>query len=113
LEESVTHPSAGIQFAETLFPAFLINAHPSASDCNIAPTTIDVQKLKVAEAIRRTEKAVRDMLLQGGTVLRVITDGSVLNSTHLAIIGEMQKHRIYAEQDNNTSNMVIITLPQK
>ena len=57
----------------------------------LAPTTIDVQKLKVPEAIRRTEKAVRDMLLQGGTVLRVITDGSVKNSTHLAIIGEMQQ----------------------
>jgi len=56
-----------------------------------SPTTIDVRKLKVPEAIRRTEQAITDVLLQSGTVLRVVTDGGVKNSTHLAIIGAMQE----------------------
>ena len=52
---------------------------------------IDVHKLKVPEAIRRTEKAIRDLLLQGGTELRVITAGKIVKGTHLAIIGAMQE----------------------
>ena len=55
------------------------------------PATIDVQKLKVPEAIRQTEIALRDVLAKGGKELRVVTDGTVLNSTHLAIIGAMQE----------------------
>lgn len=37
------------------------------------PHTIDVHRLKVPEAIRETEKATRDVLVEGGTTLRVIT----------------------------------------
>jgi hypothetical protein len=55
------------------------------------PATIDVQKLKVPEAIRQTENAIRDVLADGGKELRVVTDGTVLNSTHLAIIRAMQE----------------------
>lgn len=54
-------------------------------------TTIDVHKLKVAEAIQRTEKAIRDVLLQGGAELRVITAGKIVKGTHLAIIKAMQE----------------------
>jgi hypothetical protein len=79
---------------------------------NSTPFTIDVQKLKVPEAIRRTENAIRDVLLQGGTLLRVVTDGTVLNATHLAIIKAMQDHKIHAEQDQTTSTVVVITLPK-
>jgi hypothetical protein len=73
-----------------LIPAHLLTFSAAYNEKS-TPTTIDVQKLKVSEAIRRTEEAIRDVLLKGDTVLRVVTDGTVLNATHLAIIGAMQK----------------------
>ncbi|KAF7975875.1 hypothetical protein HWV62_8273 [Athelia sp. TMB] len=75
------------------------------------PMVIDVHKLKVPEAIRRTEKAIRDLLLQGGTELRVITAGKIVKGTHLAIIGAMQEHRIHAAEDPFKPGVVVITLP--
>lgn len=53
--------------------------------------TIDVHKLKQEEAVRRTEKAIRDLLLNEGTELRVITAGKIVKGTHLKIIGAMQE----------------------
>lgn len=55
------------------------------------PAFIDVHDLKVPEAIRRTEKALRDVLLNNGKELRVKTAGTILTSTHLAIIKAMQE----------------------
>lgn len=55
------------------------------------PTTIDVRKLKAPEAIRRTEKAIRDVLLNDGTELKVTTDGGRVKGTHLKIIKAMQE----------------------
>ena len=42
---------------------------------NVAPepNTLDVHRLKVPEAVRRVEIAIRDTLVAGGTELRVIT----------------------------------------
>ncbi|KZP16569.1 hypothetical protein FIBSPDRAFT_1047489 [Athelia psychrophila] len=75
------------------------------------PMVIDVHKLKVPEAIRRTEKAIRDLLLLGGTELRVITAGKIVKGTHLAIIGAMQEHRIFSVEDPFKPGVVVITLP--
>jgi len=85
-----------------------------------SPTTIDVHQLKVREAIRRTEKAITEVLLQGGSKLRVVTAGKVIDvtagqvvkGTHLSIIEAMQEHKIHAEEDPNARGVVIITLPQ-
>jgi hypothetical protein len=85
-----------------------------------SPTCIDVHQLKVPEAIRRTEMAIRDVLLKGGSELRVITAGKVtsvtagkvVKGTHLAIIGAMQDHKIHAEEDPKAPGVVVITLPE-
>ncbi|KZP04115.1 hypothetical protein FIBSPDRAFT_968413 [Athelia psychrophila] len=68
---------------------------------------IDVHKLKVHEAICRTEKAIRDLLLLGGAELRVITAGK----THPGAIGAMQEHRIFSVEDLFKPGVVVITLP--
>lgn len=105
--------------------------NPEFNNKESPPTTIDVQHLKVPEAIRRAEEAVRAVLAKGGTLLRVVTDGTVKNSTHLAIIGAMQewvtrpfrmlgvhadmllhRHRIFAQQDDSDPKVVVITLPK-
>lgn len=47
----------------------LYTAHNLAGE----PQTIDVHRLKVPEAVRETEKAIRDLLVEGGDTLRVVT----------------------------------------
>jgi hypothetical protein len=84
------------------------------------PTTIDVHQLTGEEAVRRTEKAIRDMLLQGGSKLRVVTAGKVIDTTstgeivpgvYSSIIKAMQEQKIHAEQDQEAPGIVNITLP--
>lgn len=86
-------------FFTTLFPRSFIHIPSAVYNKDPSPTSIDVHQLKVPEAIRRTEMAIRDVLLKGGSELRVITAGKVtsvnagqvIKGTHLAIIGAMQE----------------------
>jgi len=58
--------------------------------------TIDVHYLRIPEAIRETNKALRDMLLEGGGELRVIVGRGLHSRNKIpvlrpAIITEMKK----------------------
>ncbi|KAA1471822.1 hypothetical protein DENSPDRAFT_837918 [Dentipellis sp. KUC8613] len=88
-----------------------------AHNLSAEPHTIDVHRLKVPEAIRRTEIALRDTLVEGGTQLRVITgrgNHSVgkIPVLKLAIVREMtEQHRLTTEVDPSNPGVVVIRLP--
>ncbi|TFY63837.1 hypothetical protein EVG20_g6154, partial [Dentipellis fragilis] len=88
-----------------------------AHNLSTEPQTIDVHRLKVPEAIRQTEIALRDTLVEGGTQLRVITgrgnhSAGKIPVLKLAIVREMtEQHRLTTEVDPNNPGVVIIRLP--
>ncbi|KDQ55885.1 hypothetical protein JAAARDRAFT_332294 [Jaapia argillacea MUCL 33604] len=87
-----------------------------AHNLSSAPRTIDVHRLKVPEAIRVTEKAIRDQLLNDGVELRVIV-GKGLHSAgkipalKLALIRELQSQKIPVKVDQFNAGVLVISLP--
>ncbi|EIM82756.1 uncharacterized protein STEHIDRAFT_64110, partial [Stereum hirsutum FP-91666 SS1] len=81
--------------------------------------TIDVHRLKVPEAVRETEKAIRDLLVEGGDTLRVVTGRDIedVHDAHpipvlkLALIRTMEGHKIATEVDPSNPGVLIIHLP--
>ncbi|KAI0044235.1 hypothetical protein FA95DRAFT_1608741 [Auriscalpium vulgare] len=78
--------------------------------------TIDVHRLKVPEAVRQTEVAIRNVLLEGGSQLRVITgrgnhSAGKIPVLKLALIGKMEEHRINTEVDSTNPGVLIVKLP--
>jgi len=77
---------------------------------------IDVHGLRVREALLRVEQALRDMLLQSATNLRVIV-GRGNHSVNkipvlkMAVLKAMRRHGISAQVDSSNPGVVIITLP--
>jgi len=80
--------------------------------------TLDVHGLRVAEAIKLTEKALRDAVTKGHPDIRVIV-GKGLHSIDgipvlkLAIIREMQLYKIPFRVDPFNAGVLIISLPSK
>ncbi|KAI0063499.1 hypothetical protein BV25DRAFT_1883261 [Artomyces pyxidatus] len=78
--------------------------------------TIDVHRLKVPEAVRQTEVAIRNVLVEGGSQLRVITgrgNHSVgkIPVLKLALIKQMEVHHIHTDVDPTNPGVLIIKLP--
>ncbi|KAF8222944.1 hypothetical protein L208DRAFT_1319706, partial [Tricholoma matsutake] len=78
--------------------------------------TIDVHGLRVAEAVKLTEKALRDAIRHDHPEIRVIV-GKGLHSRNgtpvlkQAIIREMQKVQIPCRVNNFNTGILILSLP--
>ncbi|KAF8070701.1 hypothetical protein FPV67DRAFT_1038074 [Lyophyllum atratum] len=89
---------------------------PAARNASQKPDTVDVHGLRVAEAIRMTEKALRDALTFGYPVVRVIVGKGLHSVNNIPILKEtlmrtMNGHRIPCKVDPNNSGVLILTLP--
>ncbi|TFK53722.1 hypothetical protein OE88DRAFT_1273703 [Heliocybe sulcata] len=79
--------------------------------------TIDVHRLRVGEAIRETEKAIRDQLGDNGRELRVIT-GRGNHSVNrvpvlkVALLRHLQSIQFPARVDTNNPGVIIVSIPQ-
>jgi len=77
---------------------------------------IDLHGLRVGEALSRLEKALRDMLLQDATKLRVIV-GKGKHSVNKvpvlkrAVMEEMEKYKIPTAIDPSNAGVLIIRPP--
>ncbi|KAI0028801.1 hypothetical protein K488DRAFT_57756, partial [Vararia minispora EC-137] len=78
--------------------------------------TIDIHRLRVREALRQTEIAIRDTLIAGGTQLRVIVgrgnhSQNKLPALKLALMAEMQSHHLNADVDPSNPGVLVVSLP--
>ncbi|KZT22602.1 hypothetical protein NEOLEDRAFT_1180838 [Neolentinus lepideus HHB14362 ss-1] len=79
--------------------------------------TIDVHRLRVGEAIRETEKAIRDLLGDNGRDLRVIT-GRGNHSVNkmpvlkVALLKHLQSIQFPARVDPANPGLIIVSIPQ-
>lgn len=87
-----------------------------ARNLSSTPHTIDVHGLRVAEAVKLTEKALRDAIRHDHPEIRVIV-GKGLHSRNgtpvlkQAIIREMQKVQIPCRVNNFNTGILILSLP--
>lgn len=81
-----------------------MTAHNTAPE----PNTLDLHRLKVPEAVRRVEIAIRDTLVAGGTTLRVITgrgnhSAGKIPVLKLAIMRVMMDECVYVSYTTDVS----------
>ncbi|KAH9942414.1 uncharacterized protein BXZ73DRAFT_40879 [Epithele typhae] len=81
------------------------------------PQTIDVHRLKVAEAIEKVEQALYDAMVTKTPELRIITgrgnhSKNSIPAIKLAVIGAMADYRIDIITDPNNSGVLIVHPPQ-
>ncbi|GLB37687.1 putative 2',3'-cyclic-nucleotide 3'-phosphodiesterase activity [Lyophyllum shimeji] len=80
------------------------------------PQIVDVHGLRVAEAIRMTERALRDALTYDYPFVRVIVGKGLHSANGIPVLKEalmktMHGHRIPCKVDPNNSGVLILTLP--
>ncbi|KAI0692025.1 hypothetical protein C8T65DRAFT_670167 [Cerioporus squamosus] len=80
------------------------------------PQTIDVHRLKVAEAVEKVEQALYDAIVTNTPELRIITgrgnhSKSGIPAIKLAVIGLMQDYHLDCATDPNNSGVLIIHPP--